>query len=252
MSLSGNLATEERLTWLVTQLEKKGTVGVSDAADTLSVSEMTIRRDLLNLEGLGLARRVRGGAVAIGPVSFEGRHRTHARSKEKIAAKLQPLVPATGAIGMDASSTVLRLSGLIAHARDLAIITNGQSTFAALQDKPGLTPILTGGRLEAHTGSLVGPFACRTAGNLLLSRLFISAAALDSVTGSSEATIDDAEVKRAFVATSTEVVLAVDSTKLDSRSIAPAVDWTQISLLVTELDPKDSRLIPYRDQVEIL
>ena len=39
-------------------------------ATEFGVSEMTIRRDLDELEALGVARRIRGGAVATGPEPF--------------------------------------------------------------------------------------------------------------------------------------------------------------------------------------
>ncbi len=252
MGVSSNLATEERLGWLRSQLDAEGSVRIAAAASVLDVSEMTIRRDLLELEAMGVARRVRGGAVAVGPVSFEDRHRSRARAKAKIATKLRALVPSSGAIGLDASSTLLRLAGAIDNARDLIVVTNGNETFAALQDKPGLTAVLTGGSLESRTGSLVGPLACRAAGSLLLNRLFLSGAALDTEVGSSESTVEEAEVKRAMAAVAGEIVMAVDASKLDTRAIAPAVDWDQIALLVTDLSPKDSRLESYRARVEVL
>lgn len=252
MSVTSNLATEERLTWLGTQLDTHGTVRIGPAAQHLGVSEMTIRRDLLELEGLGVARRVRGGAVAVGPVSFEGRRQTRARAKSRIAAKLRPLIPATGAIGLDSSSTLLRLAGLLDRAHDLVVVTNGRDAFATLQGKPGISPLLTGGTLETHTGSLVGPLACRGASSVLLTRLFLSAAALDPVVGSSETTIGDAEVKQSMLAVSTDIVLAVDAVKLNTRALAPAVSWDRVTLLVTDLDPDDDRLAAYRQRVTVL
>jgi hypothetical protein len=63
--------------------------------------------------------------------------------------------------------------------RNLTVITNGPDTFLALQERPGVTALLTGGPLDPRTGSLVGPIATRSARSLLLRRLFVSAAALD-------------------------------------------------------------------------
>lgn len=252
MDGTSNLAAEERLAWMRAQLDDAGSVRIATAAKDLGVSEMTIRRDLLELEAMGVARRVRGGAVAVGPVSFEDRHRSRARAKAKIAAKLRPMVPAAGAVGFDASSTVLRLASAIDTARDLFVVTNGPETFAALQGKPGLTAILTGGMLETRTGSLVGALACQGAQHLLLNRLFVSAAAVDPEVGTSEAAVDEAAVKRALVHVAAEVVLAVDASKLDSRAVAPAIEWATVGVLVTDLDPMDGRLEPYRDLAEVI
>ena len=250
--MSGNLATESRLVWIRQRLDDHGQVRIAAAATELDVSEMTIRRDLQELEAQGVARRVRGGAVAVGPMAFADRHKSRARAKARIAAKLLDLVPATGAIGLDASSTLLRLATALGKSRDLIVLTNGWETFHALQGKPGVTPMLTGGELDPRTGSLVGPIAYRAAGSLLMSRLFISAAAVDVEFGPSEPCLEEAEVKRALAGVSGEVVLAVDSTKLKGRSIARSMAWDDVDILVTELEPHDSRLHEYRDLAEIL
>jgi DeoR family fructose operon transcriptional repressor len=213
---------------------------------------MTIRRDLLNLEGMGIARRVRGGAVAAGPVEYQGRKQVRAAAKAKIAVKLRPLVPATGAIGIDSSSTLLRLAGVLDRALNLAVVTNGQDAFNALQGREGITPVLTGGVLSPHGGSLVGSQACRAAGELVLNRLFLSAAAVDPSLGSSEVTVEDSDIKRAMLAVAGDTVLAVDSSKLGARALALCVGWDQVTTLVTDLDPKSHRLDPYRGRVDIL
>jgi DeoR family fructose operon transcriptional repressor len=251
-TLQGTLAAEERLRWLTARLDDTGSVAIAEAATALGVSEMTIRRDLTELEERGTARRVRGGAQAIGPRTFAERRGSMARAKARIAAKLAPLVPALGAVAFDASSTVMRLANALGQARDLVVLTNGPDTFDALQGQPGVAPLLTGGRLEPRTGSLVGPLACRATGQLALQRLFASAAAVDPGSGGLEATLDEAEVKRSMAIVAEHVVLAADSSKLGRRAVAVGLDWDLVDVLVTELDPVDERLDRYRDLVDIL
>jgi DeoR family fructose operon transcriptional repressor len=233
-------------------LERDGRVTIADLARTLDVSEMTIRRDLDLLVDEGVARRVHGGALAVGPESFSQRSRHHARAKSRIGQKLLGLVPEHGPIAIDASSTLQRLAARLGRVRDLTVVTNGPETFAALQDHAGVTALLTGGELDRRTSSLVGPLAVRAARDVFVSRLFVSAAALDPVLGSSEATLADAEVKLAFAATAAATVLAVDSSKLDSRAPARTFSIENLTVLVTELDSADPRLDPYRDRCEIL
>ena len=252
MHVNGNLATEERLAFLRQALDNAGAVRIADAAKELGVSDMTVRRDLLELEAMGVARRVRGGAVAVGPVVFAERHQHRARAKARIAAKASTLVPPSGSVGFDASSTVLRLASLLEGGRDLMAVTNGLETFQALQARAGVRAVLTGGELDPRTGSLVGPLAARSAGQVLLRRLFVSSAGIDPVLGTSEATVEEADVKRALAAVSADVVLLLDSSKLGARGLATAVEWSQISTLVTDLDPDDKRLDGYRGLVKVL
>lgn len=241
----------DRLERIESKVRTDGRVRVVDLATELAVSEMTIRRDLDMLAEQGVVQRIRGGAVAIGPQPFADRFSRHIRAKDRIAAKLADLVGDGGAIGIDASSTLQRLAAHLGQVRDLTVVTNGQDTFAALQDRPGVTALLTGGQLDARTGSLVGPIATRLARSLLLRRLFVSAAALDPVYGTSETTLEDAETKLAMADVAADVVVAVDSSKLDHRAAARGLSPDRVALLVTELDPADGRLDAYRDHWEI-
>ena len=143
--------------------------------------------------------------MAVGPQPFAERFGRQARAKERIAAKLAPLVGDGGAIGFDASTTLQRLAGALDGARDLTIVTNGPETFSELQGRPGIHPLLTGGRLDARTGSLVGPLAARSVRDFTLRRLFVSAAGLDPELGTSESTLEEAEAKLAFADASAQV-----------------------------------------------
>lgn len=252
MTLAGNLAGEERLAWLRARLAADGAVQLRDAATELGVSEMTVRRDLQELEGLGLVRRVRGGAVATGPTTLGERRRQHARAKARIAAKLLTVVPAGGALAMDASSTLLRLASGLEGAQDLTVLTNGLEAFEALQGKPGVHPLLTGGAHDPRTGSLVGPVATRVAEAINVDVCVLSASGVAPESGSSEATLDEAQVKLAMAAGAGRVVLAVDASKLDQRSMAAGLAWEQVDLLVTDLDPGSPRLAAYRALTTLL
>lgn len=246
-----NLESMERLDVIRRRLDVDGRVRVMELAGELDVSEMTIRRDLDLLVDEGVAHRVRGGAIAIGPQQFAARAEQHSRAKGRIADKLLALVGEGGAIGIDASSTLQRLSSRLAPARNLTVLTNGLDTFRALQGHAGVTALLTGGALDESTDSLVGPLATRAANDVMLRRLFVSASALDPQLGSSESTLPDAEVKLALANAAAEIVLAVDSSKLGHRAPARCFGLDRIDVLVTELDPRDVRLDAYRDVVDV-
>ena len=62
---------QERQQLILKRLDARGQVTISDLSRRLSVSEMTIRRDLDQLETEGLLRRTHGGAVRAYSSSFE-------------------------------------------------------------------------------------------------------------------------------------------------------------------------------------
>jgi DeoR family fructose operon transcriptional repressor len=49
-----------------------------------------------------------------------------------------------------------------------------------------------------------------------------------------------------------EFILAVDSSKLGTRAVAVGVEWDKVTTLVTELEPNDSKLDPYRKLANII
>ena len=151
-----NVEALERLELMRRRLDTDGRVRVVQLARELDVSEMTIRRDLDMLVDEGVAHRVRGGAVAVGPQQFAARAEQNSRAKARIADKLVDLVGIGGAIGIDASSTLQRLAARLAPVRDLTVLTNGPDTFRALQDHPGITALLTGGELDSRPAASSG------------------------------------------------------------------------------------------------
>lgn len=244
------LLGEERRARLLEILARDGALRLDPVAEQLGVSAMTVRRDLDDLEAEGLARRVRGGAVApVLPRPFGERMSTRSASKSLIARKALDLVPATGAVAFDASSTSGVLLGDIT-ARDLVVATNSVQNAATARRRPGVRSILIGGELEERTDSFVGAVACRAAASLGYERFFASASALSS-SGTSEVSLEEAQVKEVFAERSEQTILLLDASKLGRSSVAHGLDWARIDILVTDLDPRDERLDPYRDLTEL-
>jgi DeoR/GlpR family transcriptional regulator of sugar metabolism len=253
MATTSTVDAESRRERLLEILSVDGIIRLDEAAERLGVSAMTVRRDLADLEGDGQLRRVRGGAVpSLRPRSFVERMSTGADAKLVIAEKARALVPDAGAAAFDASSTVGTLLSRLESVSDLTIATNSYENFQVARRLPGATALLIGGEAEQRTDSFVGLLACQAAGSLHYSRFFSSSAAADPARGTSEVTLAESQVKRVFVDAADETVLLVDSTKLGQRALAQALGWDRISIMVTDLDPDDKRLDPYRDLTELL
>jgi DeoR/GlpR family transcriptional regulator of sugar metabolism len=242
----------ERRERLLGRLEEHGVIRLEESAADLGVSTMTVRRDLEALEREGIVARVRGGAVAtVKARSFDERQGVDDLAKTEIARKALDLVPASGAIAVDASSTSGHLVAQLRSATDLVIATNSAHNHARARAVRGARSILLGGELEPRTDSFVGPIACAAAAMLNYDRFFTSAAAADLEHGTSETIIEEAQVKRELVRASRETVLLINSAKLERRATAVAIPWEQISIVVTELDPTDPRLDALRPLVEL-
>ncbi|WP_374947787.1 DeoR/GlpR family DNA-binding transcription regulator [Agreia sp.] len=253
MATTRGFGAEARRDALLETLRSEGGVRLEPAAERLGVSVMTVRRDLDELDAAGLVRRVRGGAVpALDARPFSERRGTSLAAKARIAEKAAALLPGAGSIAVDASTTAGGLAGHLNPTGPLTVATNSYENFVALNGKAAVSPILVGGELDERTGSFVGLIACQSAQSMLYSRLFASAYSLDAPNGSSEVSLAESQVKRAFAERAREIVLLVDSSKLGQQALAVGFAWHEIGVLVTELDPSDAALDPYRDLVDLL
>lgn len=246
MTLRGTRDAEARRTGLLDDATKTGGVDLDDAAERYGVHPMTIRRDFELLEQEGRVRRVRGGIVAVEDDPFALRRSRHLRAKQIIATKIISLIPNGGAIGLDASTTALALAEVLPAVRPLTVVTNGIVAFDALARNPAVQSYLTGGEREERNLSLVGSLTHQAFAAFHLDFSIVSAMGVHTTSGTSESTLAQAAVKDAMARSSDHVILAVDSSKLQSHSHVHALHLERISVLVTELEPDDARLDPYR------
>lgn len=251
MAVDGSVASELRKDELRRLLKDTGQVNLDEVARSYGVHAMTIRRDLQALEQEGVARRVRGGAVYAGPAAFDQRESRSLTAKKRIADKLIDLVPDNTAIGLDASTTVFQLIPLLARRSGLQVVTHGLPAFEALQLQPSVRAFLTGGERDSRTGSLVGPIAQQVVSGFALSTCFLSANSVDPQIGVSDSTMEEVQMKEALAKASSRTVLAVDSAKINTRSLIRSLTLDRIDVLVTELSPTDPRLADYLDLVEV-
>ncbi|MGL3149362.1 DeoR/GlpR family DNA-binding transcription regulator [Microbacterium sp. A82] len=253
MATISTVRGEQRRTAILAAIRRDGSGQIDLLAADLGVSEMTVRRDLDDLETEGFLRRVRGGAVAVaGLRQFGERRSVRTRAKQAIAAKAADLLPHSGAIALDASSTVGTLASAVRTRPGIVVATNSYENFSALRSIDEITAALIGGEQDPATGSFVGRIACDAAQSMLYQAFFTSAYAVHATHGTSEASLAESQVKRAFAAQSKRTVLCIDSSKLDDVAVAATLSLEDIDILITELDPADARLDAYRVHLEIL
>ncbi len=229
-------------------LADEGTASVAEMAERLGVSEMTVRRDLRELEGQGALARVHGGAVASSSLRFGTRLAQHQRDKQVAARKLIDLVPARGAIYLDGSTTIYHLAEALAKRDGLLVATNNLDTFLRVSAYPGIEAVLIGGQLNRDTDNFVGRAAQRVLDSLAFDIAFCSAYALDAVVGPSEPSVADAETKEAACSRAHRVCVAVNHHKLGSRVPGTWSFPRERAVLATDLARTDAALKPYRDR----
>ena len=246
MAVTGSLGAEARRAAMLERLGSVGKLLLSESAEQWQVHPMTVRRDFEYLDTVGLARRVRGGLVAITGDDYLDRRARAAGAKARIGEKLAAMVEDGMTIGLDASTTVQPLTASLRERQGLSVVTNSLTAFDSLRGAPGVRTFLTGGEREEQHVSLVGPLAVRAFSGFNLDIAFMSAGSIDERQGTSEVTIEQVAVKEAMADAAQRVVLAVDTGKLGTRSRVRSLPLSRFDAMVTEVDPAHPVLQKYR------
>ena len=143
------IAAELRHKRILEDLHFKGRVYVNEISEELRVTEVTIRRDLVFLEGKGLLKKTYGGAVVVSP---EVTPSVHYRQKKKLDAKkvigqlASKLIKDGDVIYLEAGSTCFEIIPYLANKKDLTILVNSLYLMRRLAELTHHRIIIIGGQ----------------------------------------------------------------------------------------------------------
>ena len=152
---------------IVEILRSAGAVSVTQAAADLGVSDMTLRRDLLELESAGKLTRVHGGAVAAAypraaaeaeEPSFESRMLKQHGAKQRIAAAAATLVASHRSLAIDVGTTTFMMAQAMRPSANTKVFTSSLRVAVELAASR-CEVFLSGGRVRGGELALGGPAA---------------------------------------------------------------------------------------------
>ena len=176
---------EERQKDILSLLYEKGRVSVGELARTLFVSEMTVRRDLSEMEKGGYLKRYRGGAVlnhndSEMPVSE--RYFMNAEEKKELAARAANYLADGQTVFLDSSSTCGYLLSHLARHKGITLVTNSVKTLLSAAEAH-IPCVLVGGEYYEQDMCLVGSLAEEGVRHLNVDLAFFTTAAYDEKSG---------------------------------------------------------------------
>lgn len=237
---------EKRQKFIIEQIEQRGTVNVIDLAASLDVSDMTIRRDLNELEKVGIIRRIHGGAVSARGRSYEPplslRSMENRSVKQLLGKYASEMVVEGDSIALDIGSTIYEVASSLGETRNITIVTPSIPIANLFFDRSDVRLILPGGIVRPGENSMVGEFARRNLELLFVDRLFLAVAAIDSQAGLTEYNMDDAAVKQTLIRNAKEVILVADSSKFEKIAFASVAPFSILHHLITNEEPPQELL----------
>lgn len=236
-SSAGKSQAEARRRRIVEQVRAGGFGSVADLAQLLSVSEMTIRRDIRTLDARHLLRQVHGGANAIldagEGMDFRFRASRKADTKRAIASAALRDVTPRATIALDSGTTTLELARQLPGDARLLVVTHSLPALTVLARSEGIDVVSLSGALQRHTQSFAGPMAVSAIRTLRVRTFFMGATSIRDgfmYVGSSF----DAQTKLALMDVSDRVILLVDSSKFSATALFPIASTQRLDVVVTD------------------
>jgi len=230
----------ERHRRLLDLLNKQGGVRTAEVARALGVTEETVRRDFEKLEAEGALLRSHGGAVRLEPMRREfpatERAEQHAAEKLQIAKAAVARIKPGQTIFFDASTTALQVARLMPD-QPLTVLTNALQTALALAEKPAIHVAVLGGNLITSSQSCTGWSAEQMLELFRIDAAYISCRGLDAARGPSEATEEQARLKRRVVGWAEEICLLADASKAGTSSSFFFAKNSDIDVWITDREP---------------
>jgi DeoR family transcriptional regulator of aga operon len=235
----------DRLSAILEELSRNGSVSVASLADRLDVSLATVRRDLQLLEEQRLVSRVHGGAVARGvlyelPLRYKAAR--HQDEKRRIAEAAARLVADGATVGLTGGTTTTEVARMLAERAGLTVVTNALNIASELAVRANLKLLVPGGVARPESYELVGPIAEATLAGLNLDLVFLGVDGIDADSGCTTHHEVEAFTNQVLMRRAQRVVVVADGSKLGHVAFARICAIDEIDGLITdaEADPDEA------------
>lgn len=244
---------------MLEMLRQRGYATVDDLSNALSVSTMTIRRDLDKLQDMALITRHYGGAV-LAPGERKGlsrhgldplagaslapaqedkewpwplREQVNAEVKEKIGRVAASLIKDDDVIIVDAGTTTFQVARFLNQKR-LTVISNYLPILYLLSNRENIALIGIGGVLDRDGGWFTGPMVIDTIRHMNVNVAVMATTCLSLAKGLTNRKIADSEIKRSMIEIAEKTLLVMDSSKMNRHTLATVGPLQMVDILVTD------------------
>lgn len=228
----------QRRKYILDQIVKDGFVKVSDLAESLGVTQTTIRKDLNYLESQGVLQRAHGSAIPptqqMMDLNLSAKKLINFEAKQKIAEKAASLIKSDDSILVASGSTISLFAEALKPKGRLNVVSISVNISAHLGDIPGITVMQVGGILYGNTLSVLGAEASKTIENLYCSKVFFGVDGIDLDYGLTCGTGEEASITQKMMQSSQTKIVLSDSSKVGQRGFARICEVGDIDILITD------------------
>ena len=243
----------ERQNLILNEIMTHNKVLSSDLSELLNVSEDTVRRDLKELADAGHIKKVHGGAMATPHIPIINNNNPVVNPAiRKIAEKAACLIKSNQVILIDGDGINISVIDLISKDLPLTIFTNSMQVGLKLFQFPHIETIFLGGKISSKYKVTSGMDVVSSLQEVHADICLMETAGIHEDIGITESDRDCAFTKKAMFAAVKQVHALCMSKDLGTIQPFKVADTSQLSSVITELEPDDSKLLRFNNKGVVL
>ncbi|MDW6062709.1 DeoR/GlpR family DNA-binding transcription regulator [Streptomyces sp. FXJ1.4098] len=242
------MTSRNRHARIVESLRATGVASVRDLAESLQVSESTIRRDLKQLDQDGELVRTYGGAALTARQSqeeppFDVSASHDQAMKQRIAEHAAALVPDDSVVVLDIGTTTPLVARRL-RGRPVTVITSSLAVLDELRDDDTVRLVLLGGVLRRNFRSFVGSLTETAMRQVSADLVFLSCTGVRANGHVVDNMAVEAPIKQALIEAADQVVLLASEAKFPGSGSLRLCSLSDIDVLITTqgADPQTVQL----------
>lgn len=225
----------DRTNQILALLTREQKIEVAQLSQILNVSQVTIRKDLDELENRGIISRVHGYAVLRSTDDMGMRIAYHYDEKKKIAKKAGEMVKNGETVMIENGSCCALLADAMTEShKDLTIITNSAFIASYIRGKANFQIVLLGGIFQQDSQVMVGPMVRQAAQNFYVNTFFIGTDGYSEKVGFTNKDQLRAQAVRDMAPQAESVVVLTESEKFSQRGTVPLGIGEALKTVITD------------------
>ncbi|WP_158994710.1 DeoR/GlpR family DNA-binding transcription regulator [Mucilaginibacter sp. L196] len=244
---------EERLNYIISQINIHNKVLSADLSIQLNVSEDTVRRDLIELTDNGQIIKVHGGAISKSfhsPLSERNVYKKD--EKKEIARKAIELIEDGMIVIVGGGTTMIELARLIPPRLHCTFFTISPIVAIELAENPNLNVHLIAGKLSSESQIIVGAQVIQQLSEIQTDLCLLGTNSVSIKNGVTDSDWEVVQVKKAMIKCAHETAILSIAEKLDSIQKMKVCNLNELKYLVTDLNPDDKILKDYISKIKVI
>lgn len=227
---------KEKHARIIEIMQKQNMISIKELAEKLNCTEMTVRRNLDELQNMNFVKRERGYALLLQPAKDtdyyveSGEHEHEKRAIASIA--LQYIQPSQN-ICVDSGTTTQQLINLLPKTMPLSIITPSLAASMTLSDYPNIQVLIPGGVMH-HSNRSILISDPEWLSQFQADIAFLSCRAFRIPGGAFEHSQTLTSTKRALASIAQKKILLIDYSKWNVHSLCNSLKLTDLDIIITD------------------